>query len=174
MRSSIAKLLLSLFVALALVVGEPSARTPTEVAIETATRVARAIERNDGKTVIQLTYPRVFELIGVTRMQAIELYTAKMHEAKTEGVLIETMKLGRPSPIFREGNRSFIFIPYEARGRNPQDPVIVVAFLLGISEDGGMTWEFVDGFGLDSNTIKNFVPRYRGEPPLPRKTITAE
>lgn len=153
-----------------------AARDAASLALEQARRLAAAATALDADTVISLTSPRVYELSG-DAAQARARVKAVFEDIKADGLsheldlrTMESVQVRSPAPLLRSGKRLAAFLPYEGVERSIQGRVRVTAFYLGLSEDAGKTWRFVDGARLDGRSIKLFLPSYGGTPPLPPRS----
>jgi hypothetical protein len=70
----------------------------------------------------------------------------------------------RPGEFLTEGDYTFVVVPTKLDMTIPCGKAVAKSYLLGISPDGGKTWKFVDGSGMEN---KEF--REKGLPKLPAK-----
>lgn len=141
---------------------------PQSRALAGAALLAKAVMERNAVEVVRLTLPDlVWALGGDAKM--IEIMQAKFDEAQRAGAVIESVTLGTPSALGKDGSTHFVFIPYTHVARAGNTRVIDDAFFLAISDDAGDTWHYVDGIGLDEAQIRRaFVRGYNGKPPVPK------
>jgi hypothetical protein len=146
---------------------------PAEVALATLQRLVEAVRTGDAETVVNLTHAKVHEMAG-GREKMLIILTETFQSAKNAGHKLDQVVIGQPSSFGRNGKQLFIFVPYIGRSRNNERSTTIEAFYLGISEDSGASWRFVDGSRMGQQNIKIFIPSYSGQPPLPSTKHTTE
>jgi hypothetical protein len=82
----------------------------------------------------------------------------------------ERLDLGVPGTPFSGDGRQYIFIPYQERMNIQGQIASQTAYFIGVSEDAGMSWKFVDGIGFSEKNIREIIPSYAGGPLPPRQT----
>jgi hypothetical protein len=82
----------------------------------------------------------------------------------------ERLELGVPGAPFSGDGRQYIFIPYQERMNIQGQIASQTAYFIGVSEDAGMSWKFVDGIGFSEKNIREIIPSYGGGPLPPRAT----
>lgn len=146
---------------------------PTAEALATVQRLLEAVRKGEARTVVNLTHPKVHELVG-GREKMLSVLTDAFQSAKIAGHKLDQVVIGQPSAIGRDGEQVFLFVPYIGVSSNKERSTTIEAFYLGISADAGDTWRFVDGSRMDQQNIKLFIPSYSGTPPFPRTKHTVE
>lgn len=112
------------------------------------------------ETVIKLTFKPALESIGGSE-KALETVKQQMEQMKSGGMEIKSFKLGEPKELASTPEYAFVIIPTSTQITIPQANVTADSYLLGISEDKGKTWLFVDGVALN--------PQPKWLPTLPEK-----
>ena len=82
----------------------------------------------------------------------------------------ERLDLGTTGTPFSGDGKQYIFIPYQERMNVQGEVYSQTAYFIGVSEDEGRSWKFVDGIGFSEKTIRQVIPSYGGGPLPPRRT----
>jgi hypothetical protein len=127
-----------------------------------ATRLVACMKAFDAACVNSLTYTKMFEDRGISRDQ-LDQGSAKMYQQmKSLHARYALFELSAPWPPFASRGNTCVFIPYSmvlsVRGQD----TVAKAFFIGISDDAGSTWKFVDGQKITQDNIKMFLPDYDG------------
>lgn len=132
-----------------------------------AEETARAVVAGDFKRLVELTYPKIIEMVGGAEkmVAALEKDAA---EAKDEGVNFVSYTVGEPGEAVRGGSQLFVVVPTELRMKTPEGVWASKSYLVGISDDGGGTWTFIDGAFLDEANLKLVIPAAAGKLTLPK------
>lgn len=103
--------------------------------------------------------------------------------ARTESMLYSRLKdlhavvtrfdLERPREEFRLDGRDVVFIPYDQAIEAGTNHAESSAYIIGLSRDLGVHWQFVDGSTVTLADIRVVLPTYMGEPPLPETYSSA-
>lgn len=129
-------------------------------ALEGAERLRKAMVDEDVEVFLDLTLPRVIELVGGP-VKFAEMYRRGM-EATHEAKLTMTSYLFSDSiRLERRGSEAYAVIPTvltmtSATGGR----VIIESYLIGFSPDGGETWKYVNGHERFKNRaeLKKLLP----------------
>jgi hypothetical protein len=113
--------------------------------------------------VIDKTYPGVVKLLG-GREQAIQTTETVMKQIADQGFKIKSYTFGEPGELIAGEGNTFVIIPTKLEMTFAQGKVISESYLLGISPDGGKTWTFADGAGLETKEARD-----KSLPKLPEK-----
>jgi hypothetical protein len=82
----------------------------------------------------------------------------------------ERFELGVPGSIFAGDGKQYIFIPYQEAMNIQGQRYSQTAYFIGVSDDAGASWKFVDGIGFSEKNIRTIIPSFRGGPLPPRAT----
>jgi hypothetical protein len=82
----------------------------------------------------------------------------------------ERLELGVPGSPFPGDGLQYIFIPYQETMNIQGQRITQTAYFIGVSEDEGMSWKFVDGIGFSEKNIREIIPSYGGGRLPPRET----
>lgn len=84
-----------------------------------------------------------------------------------QGTHIEKANIDAPSQVVTSASHTFAVVPQEVVLKTKEGEVRQRAFLLGVSSDGGHSWHFVDGSGLDRNKATKLYPDFPASLTLP-------
>ena len=112
-----------------------------------AGEIVAAIKKEEYAKVVDLTYPKVVELMGGREKMRAEL-EAGMKQLKEKGFSFKSVKVGEPGELLAEGKNTFVVVPTTTEMAAPGGKIVLESYLLGISSDGGKAWTFVDGSGI--------------------------
>lgn len=107
-----------------------------------ATEVLSATKSGNYKRVMDLTYPKVVEMMG-GRDKAVQ-----MIEQAMQAVKVLEAQSDDPGEIVSSGDKQFCVVPTRMRLQVGNKTVRTKGFLLAVSEDAGKHWTFLDGEGL--------------------------
>ena len=135
-----------------------------------AQAMADATLKENYETVIKLTFKPALESIGGSE-KALEAIKTQMNQMKSGGMVIEGFKLGDPKDLGRTPEYVFAIIPTFTQMTIPNAEVKADSYLLGISEDKGKTWLFIDGAGLNPKPkwLPKLPEKYELPTPIPPK-----
>jgi len=134
-------------------------------------RLVNCMKAFDARCANSLTYTRVLEQHGISRSQLDQAVSGLYANLKSIHAIYSRLELSTPWPPFENTGRSYTFIPYyvvlEANGRK----MMAKSFFIGVSEDSGVSWKFVDGQQITKDTISHVIPGYVGK--LPEQEVNA-
>jgi hypothetical protein len=131
--------------------------------VKKAVEIGEAIKKEDYAKVIDLTYPKVIELMGGREKMIATLETG-MKQLKEQGFAFRSLEVGEPGEFLAEGKNTFVVVPTTTEMTVPGGKMTIKSYLLGISPDGGKAWTFVDGNGIGTPEKREMVL-----PKLPEK-----
>jgi hypothetical protein len=124
---------------------------------EQARKMARAFIDEDFETLLDATYPKIFELSG-GRAQALASLKAGVAEGRAQGARVVSYEPGEPHAIKRVGAKLLSVVPVEMKVDFPERTFAQKSFLLAVSTDGGKVWKFIDGTQLNKDILQALVP----------------
>lgn len=125
---------------------------------------AEAYVREDYEKVAALTLPKQVELMGGAEGMARILRRG----LKGGGAKMLSIRVGEPGEVIPLGRQLFAIVPTTLKMREPRGVVVGDGFLIGVSDDGGESWTFVDGSGgRNEEKVKTLLPAAAGKLKLP-------
>jgi hypothetical protein len=135
-----------------------------------AARLVSCMKAFDAACANSFTYTKVLEAHGISRSQLDQAVTNLYGNMKSTHVAYSRFDLEAPWSPFVKGGRSYVFVPYNAVLEGNGRKMTAKAFFIGISEDSGVSWKFVDGQQITKDTIGHVIPGYVGQ--LPKREIS--
>jgi hypothetical protein len=133
-----------------------------------ATRIANAFTQKDYATVARYTYPKAVQGLG-GREKMIERLKASMQDMEAKGVTFRSVFIGSVSKIVKAGKELHCFVEENMVLGVKGGTLATRSYLLGVSQDAGKTWTFVDTAPLTTENITKLFPAYNKELALPAK-----
>jgi hypothetical protein len=124
-----------------------SADPQTEQVRKLAVEDSAALVSGNYARLVDLTYAKFVEMIG-GREKMIETLGRGNEEMKAHGSAILAAEVSEPKEVVTAGDKQFAIVPITVRVQVPDGTVRSTDFLIGISEDRGKTWTFLDGAGI--------------------------
>jgi hypothetical protein len=125
-----------------------------------------ALAGGDYSRVVELTYPKVVEMIG-GREKMIETLRRGTEGMKAQGSAILGAEATEPKDVVASGDKQFAIVSMTVRVRVPDGVLRSKGFLIAISADHGATWTFLDGAGLTKETLPQVLPDFPSQLSLP-------
>jgi hypothetical protein len=119
----------------------------TERIRKLAAENSAALTSGNYPRLVELTYPKVVEMIG-GRDKMIETLRRGSEDMKAHGSAILGAEVSEPKEVVTAGDKQFAIVPMTVRVQVPDGTLHSKGFLIAVSEDRGKTWTFVDGAGL--------------------------
>lgn len=136
-----------------------------------AEEVGKAMIREDHERMAELVHPTLLNQMGGSA-NFIKRLNDIAAEVKKAGVHYRDVEFSVEPNAVQVGTEWYAVVPYElkfdgpklVRGSKP-------SYLIGVSEDGGHTWKFVDGNGIAENPdmLPAILPNFPGGLRLPPK-----
>lgn len=165
-------LAISRFLLVALLAASPllaAADTPADRAAAQAMQLVERMKNFDSEGAADLTYTRFLERMGIDPAMPRQASAQLNEQLKAVGARYTRFELGEPRQPFAGDGQLYVFIPYvqemEARGKRR----VQEAFFIGVSDDQGQSWKFVDGAAATPQNIKAVIPSYGGAPLPPKR-----
>lgn len=106
-----------------------------------------------------------FELGELRAQLNVSFENIRVAQGKTE-----RFDLGAAGSPFSGDGKQYIFVPYRETMIVQGQRYSQTAYFIGVSEDQGLSWKFVDGIGFSLKNIRTVIPSYAGGPLPPRAT----
>ena len=136
-----------------------------------AEELGRALAGGDFGKVADLTHPSVVEMAGGKAHLAEDMEQG-LEEMRAEGAKYEAVSVGEPGQVVGGAQgQLFAVVPTVIRIATPRGVAASRSFFLGVSEDGGGRWTFVEGTDIeDENDLKSLFPSAPDGLDLPAQT----
>jgi hypothetical protein len=170
MKLPAAAAILRAFVALSCCVQAASAqpaKDPGARLLEQAKNQTDAMVAGDYETVISLTYPPSIASIGGAE-GAVRSMKSVMTKMQADGMRITSITLGTASPIIHEDMGDVALVPTVTKLKFKEKNVTQKSYVVGISQDHGLKWTFVDGTQLPPDKVPYIFPRLAAAVDIPR------
>jgi len=131
-----------------------------------ANECGKAIVTEDFNRVVDLTYPKVVELMG-GRAKMIALLHDGMQQMKAQGQQILSSLADDPIQVTTINKQIFAVVPTTLKIKVPQGVLVSKSITIGVSSDNGKSWTFVSGDNLDEEKMKIVFPSAAGKLKIP-------
>lgn len=122
-----------------------------------AEELSGAFVAGDFAKVADLTYAGIVEAGGGKEEMTAFLENG-IGEMRAQGFQILTLTVGEPREPVAVGGHVFAVVPTKMRMKTPQGVASKESFFIGVSEDGGKSWTFVDGEGANKERLRGLFP----------------
>ena len=139
----------------------------TTVFKKQAARFASATFNGDHKTVIDLTYPALIELSGGREMMQ-KLITDKIESIRKRGITKFDGAVGSPGKFYKAGTQIHCLIPEYIVFKMPKGHYAGESYLLGVSDDKGKNWKFLDVGSMPLAILHKLLPNFNNELVIPQ------
>jgi hypothetical protein len=136
---------------------------------ELSQRMMDATMNRDYKTVLDFTHPKIIEMMG-GKAKALELTSREMEKVNESGG-IEECKIKDVSEIVKVGNQLQCIISQEMIMKIEGSRYRIAGGTVGISDDKGKNWTFLNIQENNINSIRRFIPKFSDKLKLPEKAF---
>jgi len=166
-KENMKRITLTLLVIAIPVVGRAQ-QTQVATIKQEATKCAKALLAGDYETLVKYTHKRVVELVGGKEkvIASVKEGTSKM---RADGIELLDATIGQPNEPKRIGSWLIALVPQHVVVKVPAGRLHQDSHLLGISEDDGKSWVFVDISPLTKEQFAKVFPELDGKVSLPEK-----
>src|SRR4051794_28061312 len=141
----------------------------TRLIKETAERTNKALVAGDFATVVDLTHPKLVELMG-GRAKMIATIQATVAQMKGQGIAFKSASIETPADaIAAKNGQLFAIVPFSISVSIPIGIARQKSFMIASSTDKGHSWKFVDAGNVDPATLKQVLPSLPPSLKLPSK-----
>jgi len=133
-----------------------------------AQKCAKAILTNDYDTVVKYTHKRVIDGVGGKEAMIAALKDGT-EQMRSQGISIVHVKIGDPQKPQKTGEWVTVLIPETITMKVPGGKFVQESCLLGISEDQGKSWVFLDVGPVTKEQLVQIFPELDGKIQLPAK-----
>ena len=128
-----------------------------------AMQLVACMKSFDSACANSLTYTKVFEDRGISRVQLEQRVADLYQKLKSMHATYSRFDLEAPWPPFIAGGRDYVFVPYDMTLETGEQRASSKSFFIGVSEDSGISWKFVDGQRFTQDNIGIVIPGYTGD-----------
>ena len=122
-----------------------------------AKELEEALARKDYAKVIDLTYPPLVAL-GGGREKLLATMTREMKSMEAEGVELLSSTSFAPAQFFHDATGIYAVVPVTSKMKAKDGIFQTEGSLIGISNDSGASWTFVDATGQDQAELRKLFP----------------
>jgi hypothetical protein len=144
----------------------------TTVVKQQATAMAQALLHGDYKSAIDYCYPKLIYMAGGKEKMTAAIDSG-MAQLKAQGITIESAIVGFPGKFYKAGTEIHCLLPETLRLKMPNGHAVTHSNLLGISNDGGKNWTFVDLNQGTIGSIHDLFPNFNPDLKIPDPTPPA-
>jgi hypothetical protein len=146
--------------------------SPGANALRDAQQLVACLRALDAPCAARYTDTRYLEAQGATRAELIAAADELNRNLKSLGAKYTRFELEPPWTPFAGDGHLYTFVPYTQTLEAGDKAATVRAYFIGISDDAGASWTFVDGIHTTPGTIRDIIPGYSGAP-LPPVSVPA-
>ncbi len=139
-------------------------------ALRDARALAECMKALDTDCTMKWTYTKQLEQQGFDFGELRAQLNASFENIKVAHGVTERFEIGAAGSPFAGDGKQYIFIPYQETMSVQGQRYSQAAYFIGVSEDEGVSWRFVDGIGFSQKNIRTIIPSYGGGPLPPRAT----
>lgn len=122
-----------------------------------ANELNEALLRKDLDRFLELTHPKVVELGGGREKMRATLKT-QLEQTEAEGVKVLASSIGNPTQVIHDAGSIYAVMPNTLKVKAQSGTFQTESTLIGISNDSGANWTFVDASGKDDGELKKVLP----------------
>jgi hypothetical protein len=132
--------------------------------------MTKATIEEDYKTVIDYTLPKIVEMMG-GKEAAVAMTKTQMDKMKQDSSFILKVDLGEPQEIIKVENQLQCVIPQTLYMSIAGAKYRIDGGTIGVSDDAGKTWYFLNIQQNDLNFLRMFLPLLSEKHQFPKKTF---
>ena len=134
-----------------------------------ANRFAQAFLTLDTSTFVRYSHKVIIDSFFYGEINVGNSIRQGQKDAEAMGFKNLNIAIGEASNIAVTGKEMYAFVQTSAIGLIKKDTLKSESFYLGISEDDGLNWRYVDESFIFASGIKKFFPNYDGQIPIPAR-----
>jgi len=136
-----------------------------------ANQCAQAMLSGDYELFVTFLHPKVIDLMG-GKDALIQNLRDGASQMQAQGFGIKSVQIGDPEQIESSNSEVFAIMPETLHMTAPGGTLLAHSYMLGISDDGGQSWKFVDGAGIAKlgPRLTSFLPNLPADLKLPKPT----
>jgi hypothetical protein len=133
-----------------------------------AEETSNAFVSGDHQKVVDLTYPKLVELMG-GKAKMLSYVEQQMKEMNTQGFEFVSSSVHDPKEVVASDSQFFSIVPYTLKMKTPRGLMTQESYMLAISNKDSIKWSFIDVTGLEEAQLKMVVPDALGKVTFPKK-----
>lgn len=118
----------------------------------------------DSKGMAPLFNTKMFERTGANPAAWQQLIASEYKTLKSNGAITNKFELLSSGRLFAGDGQLYVMLPYSRVLEIQGHRMHIEAYFIGGSEDGGITWKFIDGRIANQENIRKLIPSYDGLP----------
>ena len=131
-----------------------------------ANEAGKAFVAEDYGRLVDLTYPKLVELIG-GREKMIAMIKGEVAQWHKQGFSVLSQSAEAPTQTFKVGNELYAVLPVVLKMKVPDGTLVGKSTMIAVSEDSGEHWTFADATNADSRMLKTLFPAAADKLQLP-------
>lgn len=104
-----------------------------------------------------LVYPSIYKMAG-GKAKMIQLTKNSITKMENDGFHFIDLKFKNPSSFVKKGKETQFTINQEITMKTPKGNILADYTLIGISNDNGQNWKFIDTSGKSKETMLKYFP----------------
>jgi len=142
----------------------------TANALRDAKSLATCMKALDTECTMKWMYTKLLVAQGFSLTELRAQLNVSFENIRFANGKTERLDVGAAGSPFSGDGKQYVFIPYQETMNIQGQTYSQTAYFIGVSEDEGVSWKFVDGIGFSEKNIREVIPSYRGGPLPPRVT----
>ena len=127
-----------------------------------AQAMCNAVVKGDFKTAVNYMYPKLVTQMG-GRDKILQQVTDGAKAMNQAGQKLVNITIGDPGKVITDSDQRFVIVPSRVLV-NVGGKINNTAYpQLGVSDDKGKTWHFMDGHNLNDEVLQRFFPKVSGQ-----------
>ena len=131
-------------------------------------QMVHALISKDYNTLLKFTYPKLIENKGGPDKAMAEIIEA-VESLKKQDIALDSISIGQPTEFVKAGNEIHTIIPETLFIQVPRGILKSEGYLIGITQNLGKTWHFIDGADVNTSNITTILPNYNPKLRLPEQ-----
>jgi len=138
---------------------------------EDAETYVEAYLNKDYETCLRMMGGEIVSALG-GKVAVLNHYHATEEALKLHHMTLETIEVGDPGPVIaKDANEQFVVIPEKHYYMAREGQYVLNSYILAVSDDGGQSWNMLEGSWRISEHIKNHDLALYGRLKLPTRKI---
>ena len=133
-----------------------------------ARKMVDALVNGNFNYMVSKTHPDIVSVIG-GKEKMLGVLQKQMDVFLKQEVSFESIEIGQPSEIFQATDELHCLIPQKIVMKISGGTITTNGYLLGISQDQGQNWYFLDTAQLNNENVERMIPNYNQKLRIPDK-----